>query len=279
MCSGFNKDVTKKQLDDIGYWTCPYCVMSSLQAPGCNLGVGSSPDVISKMDERLDELKNEIEDLKTVKQSFLDIGKEHKEAKQKWSDIVKGIPDGDGSFASNIAKQVVDHSARVTLERENRECNVIMFNAEESSAVEPAVRKQDDQKLFNTMCNHVLGNVIPVKNVLRVGKKNESNPNDDDAADQGDTVASPPKPRPLKVCFPSVFDKRKFLSSLSKLKDAPSNLKCISVQQDLSPDERLKSKALLAEAYNKNQTENPTNFLYKVRGPPHAMKIVKVYKR
>ena len=25
--------------------------------------------------------------------------------------------------------------------------------------------------------------------------------------------------------------------------------------------------------------ENPTDFLYKVRGPPHAMKIVKIYKR
>ena len=46
----------------------------------------------------------------------------------------------------------------------------------------------------------------------------------------------------------------------------------------MSPDERKVSKELLTEAYNKNQTEAPAGFLYKVRGPPHAMKIVKIYR-
>ena len=83
----------------------------------------------------------------------------------------------------------------------------------------------------------------------------------------------------MKVCFTSNFDKRKFLSSLHKLDDASRDLKQVSVKHDFSPDERQRSKELFAEAQAKNQAENPADFLYKVRGPPHALKIVKVYKK
>ena len=61
--------------------------------------------------------------------------------------------------------------------------------------------------------------------------------------------------------------------------DASEELKAVRIQHDLSPDEREITKNLLAEAYNKNQSENPTNFLYKVRGPLQAPRVVKVYNR
>ena len=106
---------------------------------------------------------------------------------------------------------------------------------------------------------------MPINKIVRLGKK----VNDDEN----------PKIRPIKISFSTAFDKRNFLSNLYKLRDAREELKEVRIQQDLSPNERELTKSLLAEAYNKNQTENPNNFLYKVRGPPQAPRIVKVYNR
>ena len=72
-------------------------------------------------------------------------------------------------------------------------------------------------------------------------------------------------------------DKRKFLANLSKLKGASDELKAMRVQHDLSPDERETTKNLLAEAYKTNQNEKPNILWYKVRGPPHAQWIVKIF--
>ena len=83
----------------------------------------------------------------------------------------------------------------------------------------------------------------------------------------------------MKVSFVDAFDKRKFLTNLSKLKDAPAELTSLRIQHDLNKDERETTKRLLAAAYEKNQNEKPSNFLYKVRGPPYALKIVKVYQK
>ena len=161
-------------------------------------------------------------------------------------------------------------------DRENRENNIIIFNAEESNSETAATRKQHDQELFDDICEHVLESKLMVKNIMRIGTKVATN---DEAGDETVSIDVAVKPRPIKVCYSTNFDKRKFLSSLHKLNNAPDKLKSVSVKHDLSTDQRLKSKELVAQAYKKNQEESPENFLYKVRGPPHAKKIVKVYNR
>ena len=75
------------------------------------------------------------------------------------------------------------------------------------------------------------------------------------------------------------FDKRKFLSSLHKLENASADLKKLSVKHDFSADESQYSKELFDEAQRKNDADPTADFLYKVRGPPHALRIVKVYKK
>lgn len=277
VCCGFNKDVSKKQLDAIGHWTCPCCVIDEVQIPGYKLNSSASQhEVISKLDENLNQLRSEIADLKKVKDEFANMGKDHKEVQLKWSDIAAKAPCSDEKFASTIARCVVDHSHQVQSERESRENNVIMFNANEPDSSDASVRKQHDQNLFDKICSHVLDKTLPVKNIIRIGKRQESVPTDNEERDDNTT---PEKPRPIKVCFSNNFDKRKFLSSLHKLDDASPDLKQISVKHDLSTEERQRSKELFSEARRRNETESPADFLYKVRGPPHAMKIVKVYKK
>ena len=221
VCCGFNKDVTRKQLDGLGYWSCPCCVMKAIQAPGYNLGCSSCNSLISKMDGQLDELKGEIADLKSLKEDLADLNKEQTKQNQTWSDIAGVIPKDKDSFASTLAKKVVDHSARVISERESRE-NVIIFNANESTSDDVLERKQHDENIFDEVCKFVCNKTISVGKVIRIGKKHNSN---NIVEDENDAL----KPRPLKVCFSNSFDKRIFLSSLSKLKDAPDDLKKVSI--------------------------------------------------
>ena len=271
-CCGFNKDVTKKQLDSMGHWTCPCCVIDVIQIPGYRLGSPCN-DLVSKIENQLDDLKSEIEDLKAIKEDLANIGKGQNEAQQLWSDIVGNIPNSKETFASTVAKEVVDQSARVTSDRESRENNIIIFNAEESNNDQASERKQHDQNTFDKICTFVSDAKIPVKKIIRIGKKMA-----EATESLVESAVDVKKPRPLKVSFSNSFDKRKFFASLNKLKEAPTDLKNIRIQHDLSPEQRKKTKELLALAYEKNQTELPVGFLYKVRGPPHAIKIVKVYQ-
>ena len=81
--------------------------------------------------------------------------------------------------------------------------------------------------------------------------------------------------RPIKVIFPTSWEKRKFLASLSRLKGSPYEK--LHVAHDMNQEDRDKNKELLGEAYKLNQDkEKPSNFRYKVRGPLWAQKIVKV---
>lgn len=51
------------------------------------------------------------------------------------------------------------------------------------------------------------------------------------------------------------------------------------MRHDLTEDERKTTKKLLNEASGKNESEKPVDFLYRVWGPPHAQRIVKVYHK
>ena len=60
------------------------------------------------------------------------------------------------------------------------------------------------------------------------------------------------------------------------MKTAGEELMRVHVGHDLSPQERDHLNMLLKKAQEKNESENSPEFIYKVRGPPFALKIVKL---
>ena len=104
VCCGFNKDITKKQIDSLGYWTCPCCVMRNIKAPASADHCAPCNTLVSKMDEQLNALKEEIADLKILKQGFADLNKEQANQKHSWPDILGNIPKGSTSRASLLGK-------------------------------------------------------------------------------------------------------------------------------------------------------------------------------
>ena len=275
-CAGFLNIVCKKQVDDMGQWNCPYCVVKALHIP---LQSANEGNIISELDEKLESLKSEICDLRDIKQDLADIVHQNEEGKRLWSDIVRnGVPNSVDTnhekaekFASKIADQVVQKSNEVMYDRDAKEKNVIMFNVVESTQGNITEKRKDDQDFLAHFCEQIKLQPLQTRKIVRIGKIKAPPENNQDEAT--------PKPRPLKVCFNSVFDKRMFLSNLYHLKNAVDPFKSVQVNHDLTDEDRSLTKQLLKEAYDKNQSEKPEAFLYKVRGPPGAIKVVKVYHR
>ena len=102
---------------------------------------------------------------------------------------------------------------------------------------------------------------IKISKIVRIGKYDEN------------------KSRPLRLSFTTIDDKETFYRALNKLKDAPENLKCVSIRFDLSPEDYVQYKELVTEARDKNNSEKPETFFYRVRGSPGAIKIVRIAKK
>ena len=160
------------------------------------------------------------------------------------------------SQVTSIAKQVLDTQKQLTSEREKREKNAIMFNVQESNTDE-----NEDISYFKSMCQRILGmETAPEVKLTRIGEKR------------------PDHARPIIISFTDSWDKRKFLSSLYKLRLNESYNK-ITVAHDMCEADRAENKRLLKQAYQKNLDEKTTTFKYKVRGPPWNLKIIKVYAK
>ena len=149
---------------------------------------------------------------------------------------------------SKVAKEVVVESRISDYDRSLREKNVIIFDCLESS---------DDTKFIDGLFECINMRKDNLK-LYRLGEKKEG------------------KTRPLKVAFGELSQKRKFLSLLHKLSEAPEQYRKINVQHDLSSKERKHLKSLLDKAKELNIKEDPKDFRYKVRGPPFAFEIRKI---
>ena len=118
-----------------------------------------------------------------------------------------------------------------------------------------------DIEFFNSLCSKNLGyDEVPQVELVRLGAKREKHI------------------RPIKVSFQQSWDKRKLLSNLYKLK-LDKKFDNIRIAHDMTEEDRAENKRLLDQAYQMNKEEKPTEYRYKVRGPPWAMKIIKVYPK
>ena len=270
------KNLTKEDFNTISstnglHWFCPKCESKVEEKIICSTSLNQLKvlmetqnhelkieiEDLSKIKERLDAVENKIADSLTSMKS--DMEKTHESAK-KFSDLFKIDSTSTETVTKSIAKQTVGEINRLTAERENREKNIIIFKVAEKENAEE--RKKSDREFFDDLCDQELGlEIQTISSITRIGTYVSS------------------KTRPLKVSFQNTFDKRKFLSSLYKLKNEASKYKSINVQHDMTLDERAESKNLLKTAYELNQRKDNQETIYKVRGPPWAMKIIKLKRK
>ena len=170
-------------------------------------------------------------------------------------DIASG---GEGTTDVNELEEYKESVARRN--------NIIIFKAKESDEIEPDQRKTDDIMIVNELCKITGANPESIKNVTRLGKKNEK--------DQ--------KPRPMKVVFEDEKAKGVLMSNLKILAIADDKFKQLNVAHDMTQREREQNKKTLAEAKEKNEAMDlkgqSEKFIFMVKGPPWDRKVVKVKK-
>ena len=84
------------------------------------------------------------------------------------------------------------------------------------------------------------------------------------------------KNRPLLLELKNPLLKNQMTESLSKLHDANKVFKRLSIAHDMTKVERMLVKKLVDEAKEREKKEG--KYMFKVRGSPENMKIVKINK-
>ena len=170
---------------------------------------------------------------------------------------------GVAGLVKNIVFEQRKEQQKELLEKEDREKNIVIFKSVEIEGEDLEERKKRDLTLTKKMMQEIERSDIEIKGMFRVGAfKAEEN--------------KTRKPRPLKICFHTKFDKESVMRNLYKLKESTeAEVKDIQVGHDLSRTERDMVKDKIEEAKNKG-TE--TDF-WAVRGPPWALRLVRLDRR
>ena len=144
-------------------------------------------------------------------------------------------------------------------ERKNREGNIIFFGVPEINMVNKEDRNNKDISHVKEMaaaCGVILEEE-DVKAVRRLGKFDTNK-----------------MKRPLLTTLKSPTKKINIFRNANKLKD--TRYKEVRITNDLTKAERDREKELYISAKKMQENDQSGDFLYKVRGPPWARKVVKI---
>ena len=197
----------------------------------------------------------------------VNLGEKYKVDEPNWAEVVKLQVDTTFNKVThniNEVQKVVEETrqkAQEEREKENRANNIIIFRV-------PELENKDNRiKEDKEFCQALISDVLQIdlgeddfKRLFRVGKKEEG------------------KSRPILLQFRDRIVKNRVMESLYKLKDAENKFKNISVVHDMTKQERGECKKMVGEA-KKKQEEEKGEFLWRVRGPPGQMKLLRIQKR
>ena len=144
---------------------------------------------------------------------------------------------------------------------EQRRNNIIIHRMVESAADKEDQKRADDRKEILSMFK-VLGvncESSDIRRVFRLGKESANN-------------------RPLLVELKEATTKNLILESLFKLKHAEEKIRRVSVTHDMTKTEREQCRELVKEAKEKQTNDQSGEWIYKVKGIPGNMRIVKLRK-
>jgi len=147
-------------------------------------------------------------------------------------------------------------------ERKQREPNIIIYGQEECNSADRETRAKHDQKIaieVSEACSTTITEEDIVK-TMRLGKfdkeKEEST-------------------RPLLIQFKDKETKSKIFKNIKKLRTI-QKFEETSISNDLTVAERENEKVLKGKAKDLTEAEQSGDFVYRVRGPPWARRIVKL---
>lgn len=252
------------------FWYCPTCVNSAKQL-GINqrqrdtLAEVSIKKLVDELTEKFKALERKIE--MQISTCTKDVPEQ---INRTWAEVVKNKTNEVGGDKVEEMKKIVKDSIYEQkmdeISKERREENIIIYRVPESNEAEASGRKSHDTSFFNSLCTDALEiPIIGIKNITRLGEKSSG---------------FHPTARPIKISLRNKDDRQIIMKNLRKLKDAEEKYKTISVGYDLTLDERKKQKEKVLEAKKKEEEESEGGrWIFRVRGPPWRLKIVRIKSR
>jgi hypothetical protein len=267
--------------DDI-LWLCPQCLPLLKKNPTMSVQ-SETKDIlkeireemtvqIAQLEVRMDSkfvLSLEKATNKTIKGTQQEINKSVENTMTKtWADIVaEGEPirtrpdEGMAEIVKAVGKEGRIDQIKEEWDKEERESNLIIFKAKESDSNDSDQRKEDDLLLVTEMLSALgLEEELECKTMYRLGRF------DIDKSKDG-------KSRPLKIVMHNKNSRDRIMRNLFKLKDAPPDTKKLSISYDLTQTEREELAKKIQEA--KVKSDSSDTFVWKIRGPPWAMKTIR----
>ena len=189
----------------------------------------------------------------------------HKQAKRIAKEQNKSPPPTLNSVMKTAVNEQKKEDKKEDSAKAQARCNIIIYNLEEPAENDGEKRKETTDKKIDELLNYLEASEINPVKTHRLGKFKSQN------EDGGN-----PKPRPLKVILSSIDEALKIVNNCKKLKNAPAELKKLSVSHDLTNEERNHIREEVKKA--KDLTMKSSNLDYKVVGPPWQPRI-QSYKR
>jgi hypothetical protein len=212
---------------------------------------------------RLDELETKLEKIKSAEE---EASRSTVEAKEEvWTKIVSKKVDKEIKIVNDKVKTVEERlkiREEEDRQKELKKNNIIIHRFAESAIKEDEKKNSEDRKAVISLINDVLK--VPckdkdIKKIFRLGKRTDTE-------------------RPLLIEFQEGTMKNAVLENLSKLRLAEERYKKISVTHDMTKNEREQCRELVKQCKEKASKEESGEWMFKVRGPPGAMRIVKMKK-
>lgn len=219
-------------------------------------------EVLRKVDQRVEELERRFqeEQSKTLNAQPLPKWSEviSKEVDEKFSTIRSEVINV-GSAMEETRKQLNEQR-----DKESREHNIVIYNNNESRTE----NKEEWIKQERAFCLDLFNKALMVevhnddiKKVARLGKRDTS------------------VKRPMLVEFRSKVLKNEIMESLRNLRNASEPFKGLVVSYDMTKGEREECKRLVETAKQREALEGQGEWIYRVRGAPGKLSIVKLAVR
>jgi len=218
---------------------------------------------ISATNNRVDQLAESVSKLAANEQN-------PEEKKTLWSDMVKQHVDERLGLVDNNIEEVrqtlqdTREQAAEEREKEKRKNNILIYRMPESTANSADGRRKDDHDFLFHLFQDILEihcEEDDIDKIIRLGRRQDEND------------------RPVLVEFKNRTTKNQIMESLSKLKPAEERFRRLSITHDMTLRERVQCKQLVSQAKDQEREEGQGEWIYRVRGPPSEMKIIRLRRR
>jgi len=235
----------------------------SLAVAKLDTAFSSLSEEFKKLKEQSSETEMKLETAIEAKLVAITVDTLKKDLEPTWASIVGkevNIKFEQVSEGVTNVKTILDDTRKKADEerdRENRSHNIIIYRVPEIGVREERIKSD------KTFCLELFNDALEMEvnenefKFFRLGKGDQN--------------------RPLMVQCREKTLKNRIMECLNKLKTADDKFKDISITHDLTKNERAECKELVEEA-KKKQSEEKGEYLWRVRGLPGQLKVVRLRK-